>query len=716
MSQNILKNRKIAGILIGTITTFIISIFLLTNFLNSWHLKIADTLYTRNNPSDEIIIIAIDNSSTLPAPQGLGKFDDWSRNNYVKLLEKLGNEPKVIAFDIIFNAPTEQLPFETIKQFQNSIQENISNEEKTNLYETFLTENSSTIKNSIDAEFSQTIKKFDNIILAFNSNNGNPTFPLEKFSSKAKVGDIAVTLDNDGILRRANPFFYSKKEDKYYFDLGIEAVKEYLDAENFKKEDISSQELRIKTPTKEIQIPLENEKFNVNYFGDPFKYTMIPFVDVINGNFEEGFFKNKIVLIGVTEPRVIQDTVLTPPSNKTEMPGIEFRANEIQTILDEKFLTNQSKLSQILTTGIISIGLALILNNIGILFSIFVTVFLLIGYYVSGHLAYRNGLILNMLYPFIAIILTYIASWIYKYFIADKTKREISSAFSHYVSDKLVEEISKNPDMVKLGGEKRIITVFFSDIKNSTQLSEKTEISLWVSQINEYFTVMESIIKKYGGTIDKYEGDAIMGFWNAPLIQENHVALAYTAILEMKKTLKFLHEKWEKEGKPLLEFRVGINTGESIVGNFGSANRFDYTAMGDTVNTASRLESSANKTYGTSIIVAGFENNASGEELSKVIMRELDSVLLPGKNEPVKLYELLCLSEEMTPEIKNIIKIYAAALESYKNKNWQSAIDNFGLLENDLPSKIMLGRCQKLQNGEKVEGLDENMIFRIINK
>lgn len=207
-----------------------------------------------------------------------------------------------------------------------------------------------------------------------------------------------------------------------------------------------------------------------------------------------------------------------------------------------------------------------------------------------------------------------------------------------------------------------------------------------------------------------------MGFWNAPLTQENHVALAYVGILEMKKALKTLHEKWEKEGKALLEFRVGINTGEAIVGNFGSVDRFDYTAMGDTVNTASRLESSANKTYGTSIIVAGFEKNASGEELSRVIMRELDNVLLPGKNEPIKLYELLCLSENLTQEIKNLIKIYATGLDAYKNRNWQLAIDNFRLLENDLPSKIMLARCQKLQNQEKIDGLDENMTFRIFNK
>lgn len=716
MIKNILKSRAISGLFIGIIVAVIISAFFLTNFLNSWHLKIADTLFTRNNPSDEIIIIAIDETSVSPAPEGLGRFAQWTRENYIKLLDKLGADPKVIVFDIIFNTPTQQLPFEKIKFFQDELSKITSTDEKLSLYEKFLTDNSSTIKNEIDQSLADKLKEFENIILAFNSNNGNPTFPLPKFTSKAVLGDIAAEADDDGILRESKTIFYSKDENKYYTDLAVSAVQKFTDASRIQEEDVQNDELILHGKVKDIKIPLENENMLVNYFGDPFSYKMISFIDVINGNYEKDLFKNKIVLIGVTEFKEIQDTVLTPRSNKTEMPGIEFRANEIQTILDEKFLTNQNTLSQILTVSGISIALCILLNYLGILLSILLATASIILYYLLAHILYKNGLIINMVYPFIAIVLTYIASWIYKYFIADKKKREISSAFGHYVSEALVEEISKNPDMVKLGGEKRIITVFFSDIKNSTQLSEKTEITSWVSQINEYFTVMESIIKKYGGTIDKYEGDAIMGFWNAPLTQENHVALAYRGILEMKKALKTLHEKWEKEGKALLEFRVGINTGEAIVGNFGSVDRFDYTAMGDTVNTASRLESSANKTYGTEIIVAGFENNSSGEELSKVIMRELDSVLLPGKNEPVKLYELLCLSEKLTQEIRNIIKIYATGLEAYKNKNWQTAIDNFKLLENDLPSKIMLSRCQKLQNQEKIDGLDENMTFRIFNK
>ena len=203
-----------------------------------------------------------------------------------------------------------------------------------------------------------------------------------------------------------------------------------------------------------------------------------------------------------------------------------------------------------------------------------------------------------------------------------------------------------------------------------------------------------------------------MGFFNAPIPQENHQALAHLCALEMKKALARLHQKWEPEGKPLLEFRIGINTGSAIVGNFGSKDRFDYTVMGDTVNTASRLESSANKTYGTRIIASG-----SGFATSdQIVVREIDTVLLPGKAEPVQLFELICTTTEATEETRNLIETYAKGLSSYRKKDFTTAISHFEKLQQDPPAQVMLARCQKLAKGEKVTGLDENMIFRIFNK
>lgn len=662
MLNKLLKNRVIAGVLIGAlISVFLIIVaFIYGNGIEKWHLKLADGLYTRSEASENIVIIAIDDKSTQPFPLGLGRFTQWERDNYAMLLQVLENDkPKVVAFDFLFNNPSKY-------------------------------------DQEADDQFAAAIKDAGNVILEFAASKDSEIFPLKKFSENAELGLIWATPDTDGVDRRI-PIYYQSEDGQSYDSLALAATGKFL-GENI------------------TDIPLENDKLIINYFGDPFGYKMVPFIDVIDGNVEPGTFKDKLVFVGITSFKEIQDKTLSPKSNEVPMAGVEVHANIAQTILEGKYLVNQSSIGQAATTALIAIGLTVLLNYLGILFSIIAAAAAFGGYLAMAHVSYRNGIIVNMIYPFAAIILAYLSSWIYKYFVADKKKREMKSAFGHYVSDKLVNEISKNPEMVKLGGEKKIITVFFSDLKDSTKISEQIEISNWVSQINEYFTVMENIIKKLDGTIDKYEGDAIMGFFNAPISQEDHQIRAYIAALEMNKALNFANQKWTKEGRPALNFRVGINTGEALVGNFGSKSRFDYTVMGDTVNTASRLESAANKTYGTSIIVSGIEKMRP-EDLSKIMMRELDTVILPGKNDPVKLFELVCLVSELTSEIKTLLDTYAAGLAAYRNKDFVGAVKAFESLQNDIPAQVMLERSRKLVQGEKVPGLnEETMVFSIFNK
>lgn len=700
LPQKILNNRALAGLAIGIFITLIISLAFLSGFLRMTNLKLVDSQYTRNEPSKDIAIVAIDAISNEPQPIGLGRYSQWSRKNYTKLLEVLQKEqPKVITFDILFNKPTETIPLEEISIFKNSLPEGLSQEEQIKAYNDFLENNSNPLKNSVDEDFAAKLSEFKNIVLIFFSNVDDPLgtlFPLKKFSKTAALGNYFAEIDEDGILRKVQPVFKDGT-----VDFAVQSVMKYLDV----------------TDVNKLNLPTENSKMNVNFFAPPFGYKMIPFVDVLNGKFEPNTFKDKIVLIGVTSFKQNEDRVLTPRDNATPMPGIEFRANEIQTIIEGKFLTTQSDLSVVFTIAAISIGLAIALNYLTILLSVLVTFAGILLYILTSQLFYKNGLLVNMVYPFVAIIFTYLASWIYKYFIADRKKREIKSAFGHYVSGELVEQISRNPELVKLGGEKKVVTVFFSDIKDSTAISEKTPIEMWVSQVNEYFTEMENVVKKSGGTLDKYEGDAVMGFWNAPVSQADHVFRAYACAIGMRKALVNLHAKWAQEGKPLIEFRIGINTGEALVGNFGSKDRFDFTVMGDTVNTASRLESSANKTYGTGTIVAGFENiNASTPQLQNFTIRELDTVYLPGKKEPVKLYELLGLASEATEETTKIMKTYTQGLAAYRCKDFATAIKNFQLISSDKPAQILLARCQKLQVGERITELDEQMIFKIQNK
>ncbi|MDD3861484.1 MAG: adenylate/guanylate cyclase domain-containing protein [Candidatus Gracilibacteria bacterium] len=711
-----LHNKIFSAVLISLLITALSAILIFTGIFHSWHLKIADTLYTRNEPSKEIIIIGIDDKSTQANNPGLGRFGLWSRENYVELLKILTPEnPKVITFDILFNTKSKGMSFNQLNNLQREIANEPSFENKLKIYQEYTKNYASLKSHPVDNEFAEELKKHSNIILLGIITDSTNTIisPLSKFLENNTMGIVSDFTDQDGLMRRVNPSFIHPQTKKQYDDLAVATIKKYLE-QPATEHAIATD----KNPESNIQnFPLENGKLLVNFFGDPFSFKEISFVDVLNKNFDTGTFTNKIVLVGVTTLKEGQDRVLTPRSNAIPMTGIEFRANEMQTILEGKFLQNQKTASLILMIFVIGFGLAILFIYTGIMVSFIGLLIGLGGYYFSAHLAYKSGLILNMVYPFIAILMAYIFAWIYRYFIADKKKREITSAFSHYVSEDLVEQISKNPDAVKLGGEKKVITVFFTDLKDSTALSEKTEITSWISQLNEYFTVMEKVIKHFGGTIDKYEGDAIMGFWNAPIADPDHILKGYMAAIEMKKYLKILNVKWAKDGRPTLQMRIGINTGEAIVGNMGSTGRFDYTAMGDTVNVASRLESCASKVYGGIVAVLGFEKFGNAEELKKkIVLREIDTVILPGKKDPMTIWEAVCGKQELTTEIQNNLQNYEKGLSAYRSKDFTSAENYFTACANDPVAEVMLARVKDLAGGKPIKDLSENMIFRIGNK
>jgi len=715
MLSRFLQNKIYAGIAIGALITIMSAVGLFTGLFSKLNSDFTDTLYTRNEPSKDIVIIGVDDKSTQAAPVGLGRFNDWSRDNFTKLLQVLEKEnPKVVTLDFVYQSPSDGVKRQKLLELEAAVKNDPSDTEKLATYNQFIQDYKSNLNNPVDNDFAAALAKFPNLVLdAVIGPDGQTLIkPLTKFTSTSALGVATAYLDERGVSMMSTPTVQLSGEKTGYDDIALATAKKYLDKEK-------------------LDLPTVNEKLLINYFGEPFSHQMISFVDVVNGKFSKDFFKGKIVLVGVVSSKVLHDEYLTPRSNVTPMPGIEIIANEIQTIIDGKFLTTQSTGATLLTVAVLSIGLAVGLGYLGVWSSLCVIFAGILLYIFTAHFEYKNGLILNLFYPLVAILLTYLASWIYKYFIADKKKRELKSAFGHYVSGELVEQISQNPDLVKLGGEKKVVTVFFSDIKDSTAHSEKTPIEMWVSQINEYFTEMENVVKKSGGTLDKYEGDAVMAFWNAPVSQSDHVLRAYACAIGMRKALAKLHTKWASEGKPLIEFRVGINTGEALVGNFGSVDRFDFTVMGDTVNTASRLESAANKAYGTSTIVAGTwfgsantsvsspdrpSENMYAQCANNFTLRELDTVYLPGKKEPVKLYELICLASEATPEIQNLVKTYTQGLAAYRCKDFATAIKNFQLIPNDKPAQLLLSRCQKLLTGEKFADVDEQMIFRIVNK
>ncbi len=268
----------------------------------------------------------------------------------------------------------------------------------------------------------------------------------------------------------------------------------------------------------------------------------------------------------------------------------------------------------------------------------------------------------------------------------------------HYVSRELLEEILKSPQLVKIGGERKIITVMFSDIASFTSISEKLKPEEVVSILNRLLEDMSNIIMNEHGYIDKYEGDAIMAFWNAPVSVENHATCAIKAAIECHEKLKReINPSLEKLGFNPLNMRFGINTGEAVVGNIGSRKRFDYTAIGDSVNLASRLEG-INKVYGTNIIISEYTKEyAERESPNKFVFRELDYVRVKGKQKPVRIYEVTGFKEAVSAEKIRIIEQYEKALFYYRRGDFKKAKKILEkIAEKDRPSEVLLKRCLHL--------------------
>jgi adenylate cyclase len=309
----------------------------------------------------------------------------------------------------------------------------------------------------------------------------------------------------------------------------------------------------------------------------------------------------------------------------------------------------------------------------------------LIGNYL---LLSRYSLDLSLLTPLLALGLTSTASEIYRSLVVDQKGRYMKKAFSNYVSADLVAQIMKNPDILKLGGEKREISILFSDIRGFTSLSEKLSPEDLVQVLNEYLNPMTRIVLEEKGTLDKYIGDAVMALYNAPLDVDGHAAHACRTALKMILALNELNQSFVSRGIGTIDIGIGINTGDAVVGNMGSAVRFDYTAIGDNVNLASRLEG-LNKTYGTHIIVSEFTKQLAGSDFQ---FRELDLVAVKGKHQPVPVYELMVVGDsELTDS-------FADALRMYREREFSQAIQIFERVaaqKQDKVSQLYAERCRE---------------------
>lgn len=719
--------------IIFALLIFIFSSSEIINFkpFTSLENKIIDLNFNRrgiiNNPDSlDVIIIGISNETLneLPPP-----FNVWPlpRNLFAKAIENLNKAgAKVIGIDLLFN------------EFDKYSKKN-------------------------DSALVSVIKKYKNVILAgkieqFDWRYEAEESPRQNFGnvylkSDSSIGIVNVLPDDDGVLRRYFPYYFDARTKTKIPTFSLAVINRYYNLDMF----FTPQKIEKSFDYGFFKIPeFTSNSFLINFYGPSGTFKTINFIDIIDdskfqtlteletgvdintfddsltGLLYSDIFRNKVVLIGSIEPedKDLFPVSIAPKESKSIsgnlMFGVEVHANVVQMILDKNFLHRGSltvRFAIIFVLIFFCMNLFEFIRSIkfktsliGELINFLILILFIVGIYeIYYYLFLKLHLIRMFIPPALAVVSAYTVSSVSNYLKERKQKLIIKAMFSQYLNPKLVDELVVHPEKLKLGGIRKEMSVLFSDLANFTTISEKIDPETLVELLNHYFDEMTEIIFETNGTLDKFEGDAIMAFWNAPLDDPEHHFNSALCALKMKKKVNELKLDWKAIIGQEFSIRIGINSGEMIVGNMGGKKKFDYTVMGDNVNLASRLEG-INKIYGTDIVISESIYNKIKD---RVIARELDLILVKGKTIPVRIFELIDLKEGLIfsnddqKEILKLIEYFETGLNLYREKMFSRAIEEFEkvLLVNpdDYPTRVFIDRCFEFLNSPPPD--DWNGVF-----
>ncbi|WP_173383619.1 CHASE2 domain-containing protein [Fibrobacter succinogenes] len=434
------------------------------------------------------------------------------------------------------------------------------------------------------------------------------------------------------------------------------------------------------------RVPIDNYgRYLVNYIGRyntdkesrPFQH--LSYYDVTKNRHDQAMYQGKVFILGSAAPALFD---FVPGPHEENNPAVLIHATIIQNILNDNYIVTLAEKHQQLIVILLAILCMVLGLFIKSYISIAISLLLMSAYTFIAFRYFQDGMYIGVSKQLIAMLITNIAALIVQFYYENKEKRFLDNAFKQYISPELIDEMVNNEIMPTLGGEKSNITAFFTDIASFSTFSEKIgDPSRLVDLLNEYLTAMTDTLLSNKGTLDKYEGDAIIAFFGAPMPLENHAQSACSAACDMQSKLMKLRKKWTSEGDKWpkvvhdMHMRIGINSGDIVTGNMGSTMRKNYTMMGDAVNLAARLESAA-KQYGAYIQIS--EDTQKHLEPGKFIFRSLDTIRVVGKSLPVKTFELLAKSDTENRETLNkLVEIWETAREAYLEMDWDKAQDLF---------------------------------------
>ena len=530
----------------------------------------------------------------------------------------------------------------------------------------------------------------------FPANEPGATFPVPSVATNAAMlASVKDEPDDDGVYRRATPFRIF--DGQTVPSLGLAS---WLAAR-----DPKDREIKIENGVMQVggtRIALDSQGRALLRFRGPtgthHKYPAAAIIQselrIVDGKkpvVDPAELKDCYVFFGVSAPG-LKDLKTTPAGG--DYPGVEVHATFLDNLLEGDFLRDAPRplVAAVALLLAISGALAILFCRNGPqvagVFSGFMLVPLAIGF---G--AYSGGLWWPMVFTWMSGGFSMLGAVILSYATEGKQKRFIKSAFRQYLSGDVIEQMLANPDRLQLGGEKRELTMFFSDLKGFSTFSEKLEPPVLTALMNDVLSDACDIIFEEGGTVDKFIGDAIVAFWNAPMSQADHALRAVRATIRCQRKLDERRAEFEGRAAGLpMRMRIGLNSGEVIVGNMGSRQRFNYTMLGDAANLASRLEG-ANKAFGTYIMVA----ESTWQQLNgSVPGREIGLIRVVGRATPVRVFQPLGLSGEPIPPR---FETHSRAMQLIREKKWAGAHDLFAAIQDDQLSEKYAARCAELRDG-----------------
>lgn len=515
----------------------------------------------------------------------------------------------------------------------------------------------------------------------------DPAFPVLGLHETSYIGFVNNEPDADGICRRIS--LYAIYNEAVYPSFAVAALA--------LSQQKSIEELLPELPIVLSQNPeLAENSLMINYAkasaqGDE-AYPTYSYKEVLSGKIDSSRFKDKIVFVGATAA-ALSDIKATPYA--AEMPGVMIHANVVDNLLAKNFMRDVPSYWNALAIVVVGLLFAIILPRLSTWSKLVFFLFMVFGGIgVSQWLFNNRQLILVWVAPMVVSFGSYGGVLFYQVVIEEREKRKIKGSFRQYLSPKIIDILTKDPSKLKLGGEEREVTIFFLDIAGFTTMSEALKPTQLVEVMNQCLTTFTDIILKHDGLINKYIGDCIMAFWNAPADQPRHASMACLAALECIEALPAINRIFKEQGLPSIDCRVGINTGIAVVGNMGSKERFDYTVLGDPVNLASRLEG-ANKQYNTHIMVSDSTYEKAKQDIEA---RDLDLIRVKGKKEPRRVYELLARQSQLHEDVVLGREKYHAAIAMYRQGDFQGAMSFFeqtlDYMPNDPVTKIYINRTQ----------------------